>query len=67
MKLACRVLLCLPSDCELQYPVRSFDEDERFLSAAVEGGTIYVNELVARFQLLALGRLPSIFNLETKT
>lgn len=69
MNLLCIVcqVECLPPDCELQYPVRSLDEDEGFLSAAVEGGSIYVNELVANFQLRAQGGLPSILDLETKT
>lgn len=47
--LHCCQVECLPPDCELQYPVRSLDEDEGFLSAAVEGGSVYVNELVAHF------------------
>lgn len=57
---------CLPPDGELQDPVRALDEDERFLSAAVEGGAVYVNELVADLQLLAERRLPSILDLKTK-
>lgn len=58
---------CLPPDCELQYPVRSLDEDERFLPAAVERRSVYVDELVADLQLLAQGGLPSILDLQTKT
>lgn len=61
------VVECLPPDCELQYPVRPLDEDEGFLSAAVEGGSVNVNELVANFQLLAQGGLPAILDLGTKT
>lgn len=58
---------CLPPDCELQYPVRPLDEDERLLPAAVERRAVYVDELVADLQLLAQGRLPAILDLETKT
>lgn len=54
---------CSPPDGELQYPVRALDEDEGFLSAAVEGGSVDVDELVADFQLLAQGGLPSVLNL----
>lgn len=57
----------LPPDCELQYPVWPLDEDEGFLSAAVEGGSVYVNQLVANFQLLAQGSLPTVLDLRTKT
>lgn len=59
----CCCVECLPPDCELQYPVRSLDEDERFLPAAVEGRPVYVDELVADFQLLAQGGLPSVLDL----
>lgn len=67
--LACvsTVIECLPPDCELQYPVRPLDEDERLLPAAVQGRPVYVDELVADLQLLAQGRLPAILDLETKT
>lgn len=61
------VVVCLPPDGELQYPVRPFDEDEGFLSAAVEGGSVDVDELVADFQLLAQGSLSTILDLGTKT
>lgn len=54
---------CSPPDGELQYPVRALDEDEGFLSAAVEGGAVDVDELVTDFQLLAQGGLPSVLNL----
>lgn len=40
---------CSPPDGELQYPVRALDEDEGFLSAAIEGGSVDVDELVAHF------------------
>ena len=57
---------CLPPNCELQYPVRPLNEDEGFLSASIQGGSIYVDELIANFQLLAQGSLPTILNLWTK-
>lgn len=58
--------MCLPPDGQLEYPVWSFDEDEGFLSAAVEGGSVYVNELVAHFQFLAQGCLSSILDLRQR-
>lgn len=58
---------CLPPDGELQYPVRPFDEDEGFLSAPIEGGSVDVDELVSNFQLLAQGGLSAILDLGTKT
>lgn len=62
-----RILVkCLPPNCELQYPVRPLDEDEGFLSAAIQGGSIYVDELIANFQLVAQGSLPTILDLRTK-
>lgn len=61
------VVKCLPPDCELQYPVWALDEDQGFLSAAVEGGSIYVDELIADSQLLAQSGLPTVLDLETKT
>lgn len=57
----------VPPHCELEYPVRSLDEDERFLSAAIEGGSIDVDEFIANSQPLAVGSFPSILNLQTKT
>lgn len=58
---------CLPSDRQLQYPVRPLDEDQGFLPAAVEGGSVDVDQLVAHLQLLAHGRLPAILDLQKNT
>lgn len=60
------VFLCLPPHCELQYPVRALDEDEGFLSAAVKCGPINVDELISNFQLLAVGSLPSVLDLNKR-
>lgn len=57
---------CLPPHCELQYPVRALDEDEGFLSAAVEGGSVYVDEFIPNLQLLAVGGLPCVLDLNTR-
>lgn len=56
----------LPPDRELQHPVRALDEDQGFLPAAVQGGSIDVDELVAHLELLAHGRLPAVLNLRGK-
>lgn len=53
----------LPPYDELEYPVGALDEDEGFLSAAVQGGAVDVDELVADSQLLAQGGLPPILDL----
>lgn len=58
--------MCLPPHCELQYPVRSLDEDEGLLSAAVEGGSVNVDEFISDLQLLAVGSLPCILDLNTR-
>lgn len=53
----------LPPDDELEYPVGALDEDEGFLPAAVQGGAVDVDELVADSQLLTQGGLPTVLDL----
>lgn len=60
---AASVVELLPPDDELQYPVGALDEDEGFLSAAIEGGAVDVDELVADSQLLTQGSFPPVLDL----
>lgn len=60
---ATSVVELLPPDDELEYPVGALDEDEGFLPAAVQGGAVDVDELVADSQLLTQGGLPTVLDL----
>lgn len=57
----------LPPNNELEYPVGALDEDEGFLPAAVQGGAVDVDELVADSQLLTQGGLPVVLDLSGRS
>ncbi len=57
------VYVCVPSDDDFDNPVRTFDEDESFLTGAVESRAVNVHQFIPHSQLLTLSCLSSLFYL----